>query len=937
MKLRKLLFPLITLVIMLGVAGQSYADISNAAVLYLRIAPGARPAGMGEAFVAIADDATATHWNPAGLGAYPLASSWIDVKIPERLQPISSLAAIRRSGGNDYQAYEIWAVTPLGLARYDNSDWYLNEKFGTRTDQTVRQIIARYFNIDDEKRLDDMVQKVALANNAHDNAYLEELTSRLLASLPDSTEYTDRPKFEMLVDTLLAVYWECRINWNAVQSIEKHYADGMEDSVLSEVEIDRISIAVEKTMTRFIPEELTIPYSVNYSGELNAIASTGKHLLVGTSSGLAVYNGKRWHTLTTADGLPSDTVLCLTAAGDDVLIGTSLGLARYAGMRLGEIGGVGMLPVGPVTAIGMRDMGNIWLVVNNELYRYDGRKWANYVDYQIELSDTPESLAAKFGVYGTKAEQQAFLDRYFEINAETGGWGIDLGDARVVVEADTAQQLPDLPDDLLSAVKTGAVETETVDSTVTDTTAVAEVVEEVISEPVAEEVIAAIDPVAPAGRLDAGRIVRVPLLAQIKGRVNAIYVGREMNAWLGTQYGLLYFDGDEWTTPGYRRYRIKSGDSLDDLVNAKAHKTEAEREVYTAQLQAVNDFESEPMEVGRVVKIYRNPNALDIRAIVRSGDYLYLATAAGVVEFDGVYWARANVPGMDYTDAVDARTIGNELWLVSSDKVVVKARAHRQLNLMHVKWLPELADDVYYEFLSFVSGSEGWGTFGGNITFITYGTMQRMDPFGDELGEFTSFDIAATGSYGAPLSANLKIGLSVKVLYSKLSDIGTGLEKGQGTSTGFAVDFGLLYDLNRRLTLGAAITNLGPKMAYIDASQADDLPRNLAVGLAYKLLQSDYYTLLVTTEANKIVVGLDDGFSEELKQTVFNTGAEFSYAGIFAARGGYIHDEEGDVKTLTMGVGLKIRDVLDFDFSYIPSGSNDALKNTLRISLGITL
>ena len=47
---------------------------------------------MGEAFVALADDATATHWNPAGLGRYPLADLWLDVPMPElrarRLHPV---------------------------------------------------------------------------------------------------------------------------------------------------------------------------------------------------------------------------------------------------------------------------------------------------------------------------------------------------------------------------------------------------------------------------------------------------------------------------------------------------------------------------------------------------------------------------------------------------------------------------------------------------------------------------------------------------------------------------------------------------------------------------------------------------------------------------------------------------------------------------------
>ena len=35
--------------------------------LFLNISPGARAGGIGEAYVSIADDASATFWNPAGL------------------------------------------------------------------------------------------------------------------------------------------------------------------------------------------------------------------------------------------------------------------------------------------------------------------------------------------------------------------------------------------------------------------------------------------------------------------------------------------------------------------------------------------------------------------------------------------------------------------------------------------------------------------------------------------------------------------------------------------------------------------------------------------------------------------------------------------------------------------------------------------------------
>jgi len=52
--------------ILLTVTAPSFA-VSESGVVFLLISPGARAAGMGEAFVGLADDATAVYWNPAGL------------------------------------------------------------------------------------------------------------------------------------------------------------------------------------------------------------------------------------------------------------------------------------------------------------------------------------------------------------------------------------------------------------------------------------------------------------------------------------------------------------------------------------------------------------------------------------------------------------------------------------------------------------------------------------------------------------------------------------------------------------------------------------------------------------------------------------------------------------------------------------------------------
>lgn len=64
--MKKLLIPVAAFLLGLSLAPRAFA-VSEAGVLFLLISPGAKAAGMGEAFVAVADDATATFWNPGGL------------------------------------------------------------------------------------------------------------------------------------------------------------------------------------------------------------------------------------------------------------------------------------------------------------------------------------------------------------------------------------------------------------------------------------------------------------------------------------------------------------------------------------------------------------------------------------------------------------------------------------------------------------------------------------------------------------------------------------------------------------------------------------------------------------------------------------------------------------------------------------------------------
>lgn len=57
----------ITFLILISVSFAYSGDYAGDAAVYLRMGLGARPFGMGGAFVGLADDGTAAYWNPAGL------------------------------------------------------------------------------------------------------------------------------------------------------------------------------------------------------------------------------------------------------------------------------------------------------------------------------------------------------------------------------------------------------------------------------------------------------------------------------------------------------------------------------------------------------------------------------------------------------------------------------------------------------------------------------------------------------------------------------------------------------------------------------------------------------------------------------------------------------------------------------------------------------
>ncbi|MBL7066560.1 MAG: PorV/PorQ family protein [Candidatus Marinimicrobia bacterium] len=179
----------------------------------------------------------------------------------------------------------------------------------------------------------------------------------------------------------------------------------------------------------------------------------------------------------------------------------------------------------------------------------------------------------------------------------------------------------------------------------------------------------------------------------------------------------------------------------------------------------------------------------------------------------------------------------------------------REVVLTHTNWLPNLASDIYYEFVGYRHFVSNVGTLGGNLILMNLGEQDRTDEYGNFLGTFSSYMMAITGSYGTALSRTSAIGVNVKMIYQHLTDQGAGREKGKGASTNFAFDVGYMKRqfLTRNLTFGASISNIGPKIAFIDVSQADPMPTNLKMGLNFSF-GGEYNRVTIAYDMNKLLV-----------------------------------------------------------------------------------
>lgn len=322
------------------------------------------------------------------------------------------------------------------------------------------------------------------------------------------------------------------------------------------------------------------------------------------------------------------------------------------------------------------------------------------------------------------------------------------------------------------------------------------------------------------------------------------------------------------------------------------------------------------------------------------------------------------------------------------------------ITVNYTPWLTKLVNDINLAYIAgYYNIGEMAGTVSGSFRYFSMGevTLMEMDANyqGSPLGTAHPNEWALDVAYSRKLHDYLSMAVALRFMYS---DLNNGINSSTSTSPEMypawtmAADVSLYYRQpiptpmgESYFALGFNLSNLGGKMSYDDGYTKHFIPANMRLGVSYELPFDDYNRLMISAEANKMLVPTynskfaNDGNGgqydqtdyaavsspngwwqsfcdapgyynentgkhvsatmEELQEIQWGIGLEYSYNRQFFGRVGYSHENyyKGNRRYVTLGAGFKLS-IFSLDFAYcIATAPSNPLDATMRFTLGFDL
>jgi hypothetical protein len=294
----------------------------------------------------------------------------------------------------------------------------------------------------------------------------------------------------------------------------------------------------------------------------------------------------------------------------------------------------------------------------------------------------------------------------------------------------------------------------------------------------------------------------------------------------------------------------------------------------------------------------------------------------------------------------------------------------QEVSLTHANWLPAFQQsDLFYDYLTYrIDIPEISGTIGASVTYLSLGKFIKTTSAGPTpVGEFRAYELAIAAGYATRIWDDFALGLNLRFIHSSLSPLGTEQEQGKGVASTVSFDIAAMYrpqtdDFWKRFSAGLNLSNMGPKVTYIDAAQADPLPTNVRLGVGFKIFEDEFNSLQYSLDFSRLLIkrypapdsadqanGAVQQPPDPWYEAIFTSwsdgglqkvntamGLEYWYGAprLIALRFGWFYEDPsfGDRTFLTFGAGIRY-DIYGFDFSYISAEENHPLSDTIRFSL----
>jgi hypothetical protein len=128
------------------------------------------------------------------------------------------------------------------------------------------------------------------------------------------------------------------------------------------------------------------------------------------------------------------------------------------------------------------------------------------------------------------------------------------------------------------------------------------------------------------------------------------------------------------------------------------------------------------------------------------------------------------------------------------------------------------------------------GTVGASYLLLDIGDQDLTDAAGNVLGTVSVRNHLGVVSAATHLAERLRLGVSFKVVQFRLGCRGSACPDRGTAATTYAFDAGFQGSPLERLSVGAMVAHIGPRLQVRNAEQADPLPARVRVAAAYDVV-----------------------------------------------------------------------------------------------------